>query len=222
MAGPTSCPPISRCACASSAGTITTSAPTGAMSPASATARPTSPAATTSASTSTRSPPNTPAQHWPSPSPTGSPCAAASRGSSRCGPGSGAWVAATDALANERFIVAADLDGNRSSARVRIGAGIESADLIASLGDEVERQDVLEWDKQRDDLVVHETVRLGSMMLDEQYRPAPRGRGDRGRSDRTGTGNPIGRPELDRRRPATPPAPGLRGEPSGWRLAGGR
>ena len=89
--------------------------------------------------------------------------------------GSGAWVAATDGLANERFIVAADLDGNRSSARVRIGAGIESADLVDALGDEVERQDVLEWDKQRDDLIVHETVRLGSMTLDEQYRPAPPG-----------------------------------------------
>ena len=89
--------------------------------------------------------------------------------------GSGAWVAATDELANERFIVAADLDGNRSSAHVRIGAGIEPADLIDALGDEVERQDVLEWDKQRDDLVVHETVRLGSMALEEQYRPASPG-----------------------------------------------
>ncbi len=89
--------------------------------------------------------------------------------------GSGAWVAATDGLANEQFIVAADLDGNRSSARVRIGAGIGAAELIASLGDDVERQQVLTWDKQRDDLVSHETVRLGSMLLDEQFRPAPRG-----------------------------------------------
>jgi ATP-dependent RNA helicase HrpB len=86
--------------------------------------------------------------------------------------GTGAWVAATDALAGERFIVAADVDGNRSSARVRIGAGIEPADLIASLGADVERQQSLAWDKQRDDLVSHETVRLGSMLLDEQFRPA--------------------------------------------------
>jgi ATP-dependent helicase HrpB len=89
--------------------------------------------------------------------------------------GTGAWVAATDNLANERFIVAADLDGNRTSARVRVGAGIEPADLIRSLGDEVERQHIVTWDKQRDDLVSHETVRLGSMVLDEQYRPAPIG-----------------------------------------------
>ena len=89
--------------------------------------------------------------------------------------GTGAWVAATDNLANERFIVAADLDGNRTSARVRIGAGIEPDELIRSLGDDVERQHIVTWDKQRDDLVSHETVRLGSMVLDEQYRPAPIG-----------------------------------------------
>ncbi|MBK5333301.1 MAG: ATP-dependent helicase HrpB, partial [Ilumatobacteraceae bacterium] len=89
--------------------------------------------------------------------------------------GTGTWVAATDSLANERFIVAADLDGNRTSARVRIGAGIEPGELIRSLGDDVERQHILTWDKQRDNLVLHETVRLGSMLLEEQYRPAPFG-----------------------------------------------
>ena len=89
--------------------------------------------------------------------------------------GTGAWVAATDNLANQRFIVAADLDGNRTSARVRIGAGIAPDELIRSLGDDVERQHIVTWDKQRDDLVSHETVRLGSMVLDEQYRPAPIG-----------------------------------------------
>ncbi|MEY2552944.1 MAG: ATP-dependent helicase HrpB, partial [Ilumatobacteraceae bacterium] len=86
--------------------------------------------------------------------------------------GSGAWVPPTDILANERFIVAADLDGNRTGARVRIAAGIEPAQVISSLGDDVERQQVLIWDKERDDLVVHETVRLGSMLLDEHHRPA--------------------------------------------------
>ena len=89
--------------------------------------------------------------------------------------GNGAWVAPTDELANERFVVAADLDGNRSSARIRIGAGIAAGDLIDSLGDAVERQTILTWDKQRDDLVAHTTVRLGSMLLDEQFRAAEPG-----------------------------------------------
>ena len=82
--------------------------------------------------------------------------------SSRCVPAAVHGSPPTDTLAHEAFIVAADLDGNRSGARVRIGAGIEAAQLIASLGDDVERRELLIWDKQRDDLVVHETVRLGS------------------------------------------------------------
>lgn len=89
--------------------------------------------------------------------------------------GSGVWVAATDELANDRFVVAADVDGNRSSARIRIGASIEAGELISALGDAVERQTVLTWDKERDDLVAHTTVRLGSMLLDEQFRPAEPG-----------------------------------------------
>ena len=89
--------------------------------------------------------------------------------------GAGAWVPPTDVLANEQFIVAADVDGNRSSARVRIGAGISAGDLITSMGDDIERLHNLTWDKQRDDLISHETVRLGSMVLDEQFRPAPAG-----------------------------------------------
>jgi ATP-dependent helicase HrpB len=51
--------------------------------------------------------------------------------------GTGAWVPATDPLANEDFVIAADVDGNRSSARVRIGAAISAAELIASLGDNI-------------------------------------------------------------------------------------
>jgi ATP-dependent helicase HrpB len=89
--------------------------------------------------------------------------------------GTGAWVPATDVLANEQFIVAADLDGNRSTARVRIGAGIAGTELISALGDSIDRQREVVWDKQRDDLVAHETMRLGSMLLDEQFRPAPPG-----------------------------------------------
>jgi ATP-dependent helicase HrpB len=89
--------------------------------------------------------------------------------------GTGAWVAADDPLAHEQFVVAADLDGNRSGARIRIGAGIEPRQLIDSLVHEIDRQQVIEWDKQRDDLVLRETVRLGSMLLDEQIRPPQRG-----------------------------------------------
>jgi len=88
--------------------------------------------------------------------------------------GGGAWVAKEDAIATERFIVAADLDGSRTNSRIRLGAGLDAAELERSLAEEVERQVTLSWDKQRDDLVQREETRLGSMLLDERTRsPEP-------------------------------------------------
>ena len=81
-------------------------------------------------------------------------CGAARPGSSRCAPAAVRGSARTTRSARERFIVAADLDGNRSSARVRLGAGIDAAELEAALANEIERRDTLVWDKQRDDLVL--------------------------------------------------------------------
>jgi ATP-dependent helicase HrpB len=73
-------------------------------------------------------------------------------------------------LADERFIVAADLDGNRNAARVRIGAALSTDELIEALADQIETRDVLVWDKQRDNLVLRIETRLGGMLLDEQVR----------------------------------------------------
>ena len=88
--------------------------------------------------------------------------------------GAGAFTPPTDPLANERFIVAADLDGNRNSARVRIGAALSTDELIDALADEIEIRHVLTWDKQRDDLALRVETRLGGMLLDEQVRaPEP-------------------------------------------------
>lgn len=88
--------------------------------------------------------------------------------------GSGAWVAKDDALAHEPFIVAADLDGNRTSARIRLGAGLDAAELEASLAHEVERRESLVWDKQRNDLVERIETRLGNMVISDITRtPTP-------------------------------------------------
>ncbi len=89
--------------------------------------------------------------------------------------GGGAWVGADDPLAGEAFVVAADLDGNRTSARIRSGAGLDAADVEAAFADEVERTEDLRWDKGRDDLVVHTRVRLGGMTLREEVAGAPPG-----------------------------------------------
>lgn len=84
--------------------------------------------------------------------------------------GSGAWVAKDDPLAHEPFIVAADLDGNRTSARIRLGAGLDAAELESSLAAEVEHRRSLTWDRQRDDLVERVEARLGSMTLSDVAR----------------------------------------------------
>jgi ATP-dependent helicase HrpB len=89
--------------------------------------------------------------------------------------GSSAWTPPTDPLANERFVVAADLDGKRDNARIRIGAALDVNDVITSLADQIEHRESLVWDKQRDDLVQRVETRLGGMLLDEQVRRADPG-----------------------------------------------
>lgn len=86
--------------------------------------------------------------------------------------GSSAWTPPTDPLAQERFVVAADLDGKRDNARIRIGAALDVSEVIDSLADQIERRETLVWDKQRDDLVQRTETRLGGMLLDEQVRAA--------------------------------------------------
>ncbi|MEI6401940.1 MAG: ATP-dependent helicase HrpB [Actinomycetota bacterium] len=88
--------------------------------------------------------------------------------------GSGAWVAKDDPIANEPFIVAADLDGNRTSARIRLGAGLDAAELEASLAAEIVRRESIVWDKQRNDLVERIESRLGNMVISDVTRsPSP-------------------------------------------------
>ncbi|HAP75490.1 MAG TPA: ATP-dependent helicase HrpB, partial [Acidimicrobiaceae bacterium] len=89
--------------------------------------------------------------------------------------GSGAFVPPNDPLANERFVVAADLDGKRDQARIRIGAALDTAELLDALADQIERREALVWDKQRDDLVQRVEMRLGGMLLEETVRAAPPG-----------------------------------------------
>ncbi len=82
--------------------------------------------------------------------------------------GASAWTPPTDPLANERFVVAADLDGKRDNARIRIGAALEVEDVIVALADQIENRETLLWDKQRDDLVLRLETRLGGMVLVER------------------------------------------------------
>lgn len=89
--------------------------------------------------------------------------------------GAGAWVPATDTLAGESFLVAGDLDGKRDNARVRLGAAMSTADVVAAFADQVDTREQLVWDKGRDDLVVITEQRLGWMLLATHTAAAPPG-----------------------------------------------
>ena len=89
--------------------------------------------------------------------------------------GGGAWVAKDDPLAHDPFIVAADLDGNRTSARVRLGAGLDAEELEMAMADRIERRETLVWDRTRDDLVERIEARLGNMVVSDRQRQPPPG-----------------------------------------------
>jgi ATP-dependent helicase HrpB len=88
--------------------------------------------------------------------------------------GTGAWLPDTDPLAHEPFLVAADLDGKRDRARIRLAAGLDGDDVARVLGDAVTEVVTLAWDAERDDLVERVERRLGPMQLGATTRrPAP-------------------------------------------------
>lgn len=87
--------------------------------------------------------------------------------------GTGAWVADDDPLATAPFVVAADLDGRRANARIRLGAAVDPADLADELAGVVEDRR-LEWDLDTDDLVERVERRLDGLRLgEERRRPTP-------------------------------------------------
>jgi len=79
--------------------------------------------------------------------------------------GTSAWIQASDSLANERFVVVADLDGKRKDARIRLAAPLDADDLSEVYAHEVEESRELVWDQDR--LLERHTMRLGGMILAE-------------------------------------------------------
>ena len=88
--------------------------------------------------------------------------------------GSAAWCRATDGLAEESFVVAADLDGDRKNARIRLAAAVDEATIRDVLADQVIEEANVVWDKDKRDLVERITRRLDRMTLsDTRRRPTP-------------------------------------------------
>lgn len=73
-----------------------------------------------------------------------------------------------DELAREQFIVAADIDTQRSTARLRRGAAVDLEVIAPVLGDDVEVESYLLWDKAKDDLVQRVVRKVGNIRIDER------------------------------------------------------
>lgn len=93
------------------------------------------------------------------------------RGQFQLRSGAAVVVADDDPLADATFIVAADLDGNRSGARVRLAAAVDAFEIAAILDDVVEHRR-LTWDSVRDDLVETVERRLDALVIDQSTGPA--------------------------------------------------
>ena len=88
--------------------------------------------------------------------------------------GNAAWCRPTDPLAEESFVVAADLDGDRKNARIRLAAAVDEAAIATVLVDQVTVESNIVWDKEKRDVVERITKRLDRMTLsDVRRRPSP-------------------------------------------------
>ncbi len=88
--------------------------------------------------------------------------------------GNGAWCDTKDILAQEQFLVVADLDADRKASRIRRGAAVDSDQVSIVLGDDVIIERILIWDKSRNDLVQRETRRVGALrILEHSSEPLP-------------------------------------------------
>ncbi|MDX8532945.1 ATP-dependent helicase HrpB [Mesorhizobium sp. VK25A] len=89
--------------------------------------------------------------------------------------GSGAMVDAADPLANETWLVVADLQGKAQNARITAAAPVGEADIRAALADRIETKREASFDRERRAVRMRETARLGAITLSERMLPAPSG-----------------------------------------------
>jgi ATP-dependent helicase HrpB len=87
--------------------------------------------------------------------------------------GTTAFLAATDSIAGEGFLIAADLDGKRKDARIRLAAAIDADDVAVMFSSEVETKVSLQWAGER--VVSRAERRLGGLALDVSEQPADPG-----------------------------------------------
>ncbi|MDH3302884.1 MAG: ATP-dependent helicase HrpB [Acidimicrobiia bacterium] len=96
-----------------------------------------------------------------------------SRGRFQLRTGTTAWVADGDSLSNEQFLVAADLDGKRADARIRLAGALDQVDVFDRFERRIETQVKLVAEDGR--VMEHRVSRIGGVVLAEAKRRAEPG-----------------------------------------------
>ncbi|MDQ1428518.1 MAG: ATP-dependent helicase HrpB [Acidimicrobiaceae bacterium] len=89
--------------------------------------------------------------------------------------GRGAWVPETDPLAAAPWIAAAELDGDRTNARIWLGAPLHADDLEELFGGDMTTADRSGWDPRISDVVDVRERRLGAIVVNATRRPPAAG-----------------------------------------------
>jgi ATP-dependent helicase HrpB len=81
--------------------------------------------------------------------------------------GKGAVLDAADALSGQRLLVAVDLDGDRTEARVRLAAPLAESELRALYGTAIETVETCSWDARARRVAALRQDRFGALVLSE-------------------------------------------------------
>lgn len=87
--------------------------------------------------------------------------------------GKGAILPEGDALANDRLIVATDLDGDTREARIRMAAALTEAELRALYADRITSVEAVEWSRRDNRILSRLQERLGALVLSDRALDAP-------------------------------------------------
>lgn len=89
--------------------------------------------------------------------------------------GKGAVLEEADPLAQQRLIVAVDLDGDQREARIRMAAAVDEADIRALYAARIEEISLCEWSRRENRVLARQQERLGAVVLSDRiWRDAPK------------------------------------------------
>jgi len=87
--------------------------------------------------------------------------------------GKGAVVPGEDALAGQRLLAVADLDGDAREARVRAAAALSEAELRGLYGAQIAWRDVCAWSRREGRVLTRRQEMFGALVLEDRLLPDP-------------------------------------------------